>query len=50
MNSNDLILEKKIDGKNLVDIIRDEWVNNSIVCEDVYTDIEYKKRILIIRI
>lgn len=44
MNSNDLILEKKIDGKNLVDIIRDEWVNNSIVCEDVYTDIEYKKK------
>lgn len=42
MSGKDLILEKKIDRKNLVDIVRSEWVNNSIVSEAVHTDIKYK--------
>lgn len=37
MKSEDLISEEKINKQKLVDIIRNEWVNNSIVNkEDIY--------------
>lgn len=43
MKSEDLISEEKINKQELVDIIRNEWVNNSIVNKEIYTDIKSKK-------
>lgn len=43
MKSEDLISEEKINKQELVDIIRNEWVNNSIVNKEIYTDIKSQK-------
>ena len=46
MRSEDLISEEKINKQELVDIIRNEWVNNSIVNKEIYTDIKYKNKLI----